>query len=63
MWFKSAMIIVSEVPKTIYNTVFNKNKTKNVVLLTENGRLTRACQKLGLGRLGGLKRSPLQQEL
>ena len=51
MWFKSAMIIVSEVPKAIYNRVFNNHKTKNVVILTENGGLARACQKSGLGRL------------
>ena len=42
MWFKSAMIIVSEPPKAIYNTVFNNNKTKNLVLLTGNGRLARS---------------------
>ena len=40
MWFKSAMIIVSEVPKAIYNTVFNNDDTKNVFLLTENGTHT-----------------------
>ena len=39
MWFKSAMLIVSEVPKAIYNIVFNNDNTKNVFLLTENGRL------------------------
>ena len=32
------MIIVSEVPKAIYNTVFNNDNTENVVLLTGGSR-------------------------